>query len=661
LTELITKPFGPQVIPEVVAQVLISLCPLIQKTVEPKGLMLVTEEYLDKLSEFVEVFLTQHLKRLEQAQYESMLPTFLELVLELTTKQPHVDGFLNCLNVWEVFVSYVEEAEQSESYDDRVRQVLSAYEQGLVGVMLHLVDRIRYATNRDQLEELNDEEKENASNNGNEQNTTGSMMNDLLMDEISILATGTLQDLAAHATATSNGTVSNAATAGGGAGIELSELKQFQVDCIALIRRIAAFPSCAPPLLERILPLVKENCENFFFHLHERPAFLPQSDPWQKEVYAVRDLTTECAILSSVAAQFYTNSTMNTKEQERIVAAAEGGWQVLHLFVTLGDYIVQNRLHTRGEVFVSIQCESITCIRYCLSCIPFLLGVESSIKQQVFNAIETIVTILLKTLDTTIIPSPQIVMHNSMQLLASLGFVLNYNDLIAIPSMALLEKNIHLFSQHLPLTIQAELYTSMSNSILNAAISFRKTTSDDSQQQQLVAVVSMARWSEAYGALILPIGEAIVQTALTIQQNPHRLLEQVLLTQLQRDCMITRFLARSIETKPKIAKDAFMTAYGPILPSLMTLFKSYLQSIKTIGERFSPSSSTSSTSSSSSSSTCTTGMKTQFKHAFKIIHEIIRLYGQLLQSIRKEMKKEQVTEIMETFINLFADIQFTSM
>jgi hypothetical protein len=201
----------------------------------------------------------------------------------------------------------------------------------------------------------------------------------------------------------------------------------------------------------------------------------------------------------------------------------------------------------------------------------------------------------------------------------------------------------------------------MSNSILNAAISFRKTTSDDSQQQQLVAVVSMARWSEAYGALILPIGEAIVQTALTIQQNPHRLLEQVLLTQLQRDCMITRFLARSIETKPKIAKDAFMTAYGPILPSLMTLFKSYLQSIKTIGERFSPSSSTSSTSSSSSSSTCTTGMKTQFKHAFKIIHEIIRLYGQLLQSIRKEMKKEQVTEIMETFINLFADIQFTSM
>jgi hypothetical protein len=103
-------------------------------SIDPTGLLLVTEEDLDKLSEFVEVFLTQHLKRLEQAQYESMLPTFLELVLELTTKQPHVDGFLNCLNVWEVFVSYVEEAEQSESYDDRVRQVLSAYEQGLVGV-----------------------------------------------------------------------------------------------------------------------------------------------------------------------------------------------------------------------------------------------------------------------------------------------------------------------------------------------------------------------------------------------------------------------------------------------------------------------------------------------------------------------------------------------
>jgi hypothetical protein len=412
------------------------------------------------------------------------------------------------------------------------------------------------------------------------------------------------------------------------ANVELSDYREFVVECIALIRRIAAFPACGPVLLEKIAGRVKQTCEQLVFRLHETPTLPPGSDAWTKERYDIRDLSVNCAILSSVCAQ---HNCVSQDMNDQMT-----GWQILHMFVTLAEYITRQRLHTRGDVFVELHCETLTCIRFCLTCVPFVI--QNGAREDVFKATESVLQVLLQTLDTTIVPSPQLVMQNAMQLLASLGYVLPYDDLISLPSMAQLEANIHQFSQHLPLTIQGDLYTSMSNSILNSAISMKNSGATNEE--------AMQRWANAYGALILPIRESIDESAKTLQQNEQRVLEGVMVTQIQRDCYLVRCLARSVETKPKIAKDGFCSAYQPTFPSFLALLTTYFTTIKKTAM---------------SSSGASPRARSQVKNALKVVNEIVRLYAQLLKSIRKEMQKETVAEIMRIFVEIFSDAQLTAV
>ncbi|KAG7376639.1 Exportin-6 [Phytophthora pseudosyringae] len=615
LAELMNKRFVPAMVDEIVGQVMFELCPLLQKTVGDQLIGKATEQYLDKLSEFVELFLTQHLKRLENPKYGAILPTFLQSVHAFTTKQPHVEGFLNCLRVWEVFVSYIEEIEQNEgATNERVRAVLTAYEKGLVAVMLHLVERVTYESNRNQLGELDD--GDDAGTHGDHEDAGNSVAFDLESTG-GAYGQGSLQDLAQIRTDVASGNAT--ATM-----VELSERKQFIVDCIALIRRIAALPSCAPPLLEIMVPRVQNAIDKVLFHIHEMPVIAQQSEQWEQQRFMIRDLTANCAILSSVCANYYSISAELNQQM--------AGWQILHLFIKMSEYMVQHRLHTRGDAFAELQCEALTSIRFCLSCIPFVI--KSGARQDVLNASESVLQVLLHTLDTSIVPSPLAVMQNSMQLLANLGFVLSYEDMLQIPSMTQLEAHIHQFSLHLPLAIQGDLYTSMSNSILNSAISLRGNNGASNGSQP---------WENAYGSLLVPIRESIDQSAVTLHQNEQRVLEHAMVAQLRRDCYLVRSLARSVETKPKVAKDAFFSVFQPSFPSLMALLTTYFTTIRKMAASTAPQS------------------KNQIKSALKVVNEIVRLYAQLLKSIRKEMQKETVSDIMRTFVEIFNDSQLSGV
>ncbi|KUF85647.1 Exportin-6 [Phytophthora nicotianae] len=618
LAELMSKRFAPARVDEIVGHVMFGLCPLLQKTVEDQLIGRATEQYLDKLSVFVELFLTQHLKRLENPKYGDILPTFLQSVHAFTTKQPHIEGFLNCLRVWEVFVSYIEEIEQNEgAANERVRAVLTAYEKGLVAVMLHLVERVRYESNRSQLDELDD--GDDAGTQGDHEDADNSAAFDL-EGTGGAYGQGSLQDLAQIRTDVASGNASG----GSATMVELSERKQFVVDCIALIRRIAALPSCAPPLLEIMLPRVQNTVEKVLFHIHEMPVIAQQSEQWEQQRCVIRDLTVNCAILSGVCANYYSISDDMNQQM--------AGWQILHLFIKMSEYMVQHRLHTRGDAFAELQCEALTSIRFCLSCIPFVI--KSGARQDVLNASESVLQVLLHTLDTSIVPSPLAVMQNSMQLLANLGFVLSYEDMVQIPSMSQLEAHIHQFSLHLPLAIQGDLYTSMSNSILNSAISLRGSSGVSNGPQP---------WETAYGSLLVPIRESIDQSAVTLHQNEQRVLEHAMVAQLRRDCYLVRCLARSVETKPKVAKDAFFSVFQSSFPSLMALLTTYFTTIRKMAASNTPQS------------------KNQIKSALKVVNEIVRLYAQLLKSIRKEMQKETVSEIMRTFVEIFNDSQLSGV
>jgi hypothetical protein len=619
LAELMNKRFPPARVDEMVGQVMFGLCPLLQKTVEDQLVGRATEQYLDKLSEFVELFLTQHLKRLENPTYEHILPTFLQSVHAFTTKQPHVEGFLNCLSVWEVFVSYIEEVEQNEgAANDRVRAVLTAYEKGLVAVMLHLVERVTYDSNRSQLDELADDDDAGAR--GDHEDADNSAAFDLESTG-GAYGTGSLQDLAQIRTDVASGNASG----GAATMVELSERKQFVVDCIALIRRIAALPSCAPPVLEIMLPRVQNVVHEVLFHIHETPVPPQHSEQWEQQRCVIRDLSVNCAILSSVCANYYSISDDMNQQM--------AGWQILHLFIQVSEYMVQHRLHTRGDAFAELQCEALTSVRFCLSCIPFVI--KSGARQDVLNAAESVLQVLLHTLDTSIVPSPLAVMQNSMQLLANLGFVLSYEDMLQIPSMTQLEQHIHQFSLHLPLAIQGDLYTSMSNSILNSAISLRGNSG--------TAGGAGPTWENAYGSLLVPIRESIDQSAVALHQNEQRVLEHAMVAQLRRDCYLVRCLARSVETKPKVAKDAFFSVFQSSFPPLLALLTTYFTTIRKMAAASGPQS------------------KNQIKSALKVVNEIVRLYAQLLKSIRKEMQKETVSEIMRTFVEIFNDSQLSAV
>ncbi|KAF1779824.1 Armadillo-type fold [Phytophthora cactorum] len=586
LAELMNKRFEPARVDEIVGHVMFGLCPLLQKTVKDQLIGQATEQYLDKLSEFVELFLTQHLKRLENPKYGDILPTFLQSVHAFTSKQPHVEGFLNCLRVWEVFVSYIEEIEQNEgAANERVRAVLTAYEKGLVAVMLHLVERVTYESNRSQLDELDD--GDDAGTHGDHEDTDNSTAFDLESTG-GTYGQGSLQDLAQIRTDVASGNASG----GAATMVEISERKQFVVDCIALIRRIAALPSCAPPLLELMLPRVQNVVDKVLFHIHEMPVIAQQSVQWEQQRCVIRDLTVNCAILSGVCAHYYSISDDMNQQM--------AGWQILHLFIKMSEYMVQHRLHTRGDAFAELQCEALTSIRFCLSCIPFVI--KSGARQDVLNASESVLQVLLHTLDTSIVPSPLAVMQNSMQLLANLGFVLSYEDMVQIPSMTQLEAHIHQFSLHLPLAIQ------------------------------VAPQVDPA------------VGErSIDQSAVTLHQNEQRVLEHAMVAQLRRDCYLVRCLARSVETKPKVAKDAFFSVFQSSFPSLMALLTTYFTTIRKMA------------------ASNTSQSKNQIKSALKVVNEIVRLYAQLLKSIRKEMQKETVSEIMRTFVEIFNDSQLSGV
>uniref|UniRef100_M4BU11 Importin N-terminal domain-containing protein n=1 Tax=Hyaloperonospora arabidopsidis (strain Emoy2) TaxID=559515 RepID=M4BU11_HYAAE len=618
LTELMSKRFEPSRVDTIVAQVMLMLCPLLQKIVEDEVLVRAKEHFLDKLSEFVEVFVSHHLKRLEHPKYGATLQTFLQCMYAFTTKQPHVEGFLNCVGVWEVVVSYIEEVEQNEgAANERMRVVLAAYEKGLVAVMLHLVERVAYESNRNQLDELDD--GDDAGTRGDHEGADNSAAFDLESSD-GTYGTGSLQDLAQIKANVASGNTSGGSTTM----VELSERKQFVVDCIALVRRIAALPSCAPPLLDLMLPRVQGSAQKVLFCLHDTPVITQESEQWEQQRCAIRDLTVNCAILSSVCA-IYCSSSDDMNQQM-------AGWQILHMFVRMSEYMVQHRLHTRGDALVELQCEALTSIRCCLSCVPFVI--KSGARQDVLNASESILQVLLQTFDTSIVPSPLAVMQNSTQLLANLGFVLSYDDMLEISSMTQLETHIHQFSLHLPLAIQGDLYTSMSNSILNSAISLRGNSEVSNGLQ---------KWESGYGPLLIPLRESIDQSALTLRQNEHRVLEHVMVAQLRRDCYVVRCLARSVETKPKIAKDAFISVFQPSLLSLMTLLMTYFTTICKMVASGTPQS------------------NNQAKSALKVVNEIVRLYAQLLKSVRKEMQKETVSEIMRTFVEIFNNPQLSGV
>ncbi|ETV73619.1 hypothetical protein H257_11729 [Aphanomyces astaci] len=531
------------------------------------------DAYLDTVSAFVETFLSHHLRHLHHARYIASLSALLGHVVTLTSLQPHVSGLFHCLTVWEVFVSHVEDIEENEMGRQSNDGLLRSYEVGLVGVMQLLVERILFASNGPQLGELDEEE-----GGGNPTTTTTRSTYDEYADKEDDIATGALVDQDQTST-------------------ELSDLKAFVFECFSLVRRITRLPGCAQPLLTTLLPSVKASVSLFkTIHHTSIPA------DGTAERHAVHDLTVQCALLSCVSAQHVTNSN--------VVADKSTGWDILVLFVDLAEYITTHRVHTRGAAFVDLECEVLSCVRLCMSCVPFVY--ENGGSDPLKSVGESMVRLILATLDTSIVPSPLNVMQSALNLLAGMGSVFPYAIQVEIPSLGHLYANLQDFCLHLSPSVQCQLYTALAHNVLSTGLSVA-----------------------SFSSLVTPVLTSVVESVVTMQQNAQRVLEPALLAQLMRDISICRALARVVLTKPKQVKLSFYSQMHGVLPYTLDAVRVYMNVLP----QCPPS---------------------QLSSAVGAIHDLIGFYSDLFRSIRKELPTDVVGATVTTLVELFQHGQFAS-
>ncbi|XP_068003432.1 exportin-6 isoform X3 [Melanerpes formicivorus] len=112
------------------------------------------ESYIEKFTDFLRLFVSVHLRRIE-AYSQFPVVEFLALLFKYTFHQPTHEGYFSCLDIWTLFLDYLTSKIKSRLADREA--VLSRYEDALVLLLTEVLNRIQFRYNQAQLEELDDE------------------------------------------------------------------------------------------------------------------------------------------------------------------------------------------------------------------------------------------------------------------------------------------------------------------------------------------------------------------------------------------------------------------------------------------------------------------------------------------------------------------------
>uniref|UniRef100_A0A672S4F1 Importin N-terminal domain-containing protein n=1 Tax=Sinocyclocheilus grahami TaxID=75366 RepID=A0A672S4F1_SINGR len=112
------------------------------------------ESYVEKFTDFLRLFVSVHLRRIESnAQFP--LVEFLALLFKYTFNQPSHEGYLACLDICSIFLDYLTTKIRSRLADSD--SVVNRYKDALVLLLREVLNRIQFRLNQSQLEELDDE------------------------------------------------------------------------------------------------------------------------------------------------------------------------------------------------------------------------------------------------------------------------------------------------------------------------------------------------------------------------------------------------------------------------------------------------------------------------------------------------------------------------
>ncbi|XP_047213905.1 exportin-6-like [Girardinichthys multiradiatus] len=112
------------------------------------------ESYLEKFTDFLRLFVSVHLRRIESSP-QFPIVEFLGLLFKYTFNQHTQEGYFVCLDIWSVFLDFLTTKIKSRLADRE--SVLNRYKDALVLLLREVLDRIQFRCNQAQLEELDDE------------------------------------------------------------------------------------------------------------------------------------------------------------------------------------------------------------------------------------------------------------------------------------------------------------------------------------------------------------------------------------------------------------------------------------------------------------------------------------------------------------------------
>ncbi|CAL1589077.1 unnamed protein product [Knipowitschia caucasica] len=112
------------------------------------------ESYLEKFTDFLRLFVSVHLRRIESSP-QFPIVEFLGLLFKYTFNQPTHEGYFACLDIWSIFLDYLTTKIKSRLADRD--SVLNSYKDALVLLLREVLNRIQFRYNQAQLEELDDE------------------------------------------------------------------------------------------------------------------------------------------------------------------------------------------------------------------------------------------------------------------------------------------------------------------------------------------------------------------------------------------------------------------------------------------------------------------------------------------------------------------------
>ncbi|CAH3162738.1 unnamed protein product [Porites lobata] len=116
------------------------------------------EGYLSKFTEFLRLFVSIHLRRFENSSHFPVLE-LLTLLFKYTFKQPQLEGFFACLDIWTVFLDYLI-GKVANARSDKLAEAeatVSRYKEVLLMLLTELLKKMQFRHNESQLQELDDE------------------------------------------------------------------------------------------------------------------------------------------------------------------------------------------------------------------------------------------------------------------------------------------------------------------------------------------------------------------------------------------------------------------------------------------------------------------------------------------------------------------------